>query len=131
MIHFRLDPRSGVPTYLQLVNQIRRAVRNGTLRPGTQLPTAREVVAALAINPNTVFKAYTELERSGLVVSRQGQGTFVAKGPLAPLAADLRDRLQRGLQAWLRRAQEAGLDREAVEDLFAAVLDEADRAGVA
>ncbi len=78
MIHLHLDPRSGRPPYQQLVQQIRFAVRNGTLQPGMRLPAAREVVASLAINPNTVFKAYTELEREGLVASRPGQGTFVA-----------------------------------------------------
>ena len=75
MIEFELDQRSGLPTYLQLVQQVRHALRLGLLQPGDQLPTAKEVVAKLAINPNTVLKAYRELERDGLVAARPGQGT--------------------------------------------------------
>jgi GntR family transcriptional regulator len=78
MIEFRLDPRSGVPTYLQLVHQVKQALRLGMLQTGDQLPTVKEVVAALAINPNTVLKAYRELDLEGLVEGRRGQGTFVA-----------------------------------------------------
>ena len=79
MIQFRLDPRSGVSTYLQLVQQVRHALRLGMLRPGDQLPTVKEVVGSLAINPNTVLKAYRDLERAGLVEGRPGVGTFVLK----------------------------------------------------
>ena len=78
MIIFHLDQRSGVPTYLQLVQQVRQAVRLGILRPGDQLPTVKEVVGTLAINPNTVLKAYRELDHEGLVAARRGVGTFVA-----------------------------------------------------
>ena len=78
MIEFHLDARSGVPTYLQLVQQVRQAVRLGILRPGDQLPTVKEVVSALAINPNTVLKAYRELDLEGLVEGRRGVGTFVS-----------------------------------------------------
>ena len=85
-IRFRLDQASGVPTYLQLVQQTKHAVRYGMLRPGDRLPTAREVVLDLAINPNTVLKAYRELEREGFVYSRPGAGTFVADDAPAPLA---------------------------------------------
>ena len=81
MIHFHLDARSGVPTYLQLVQQVRQAVRLGILLPGDQLPTVKEVVSTLAINPNTVLKAYRELDREGLVVGRRGVGTFVSGEP--------------------------------------------------
>src|SRR5881409_3909780 len=76
-IDFRLDPASGVPTYLQLVQQVEQAVRLGYLRQGDQLPKVREVVASLAINPNTVLKAYRELEHKGLANGRPGQGTFI------------------------------------------------------
>lgn len=117
MIRFELDARSGLPTYQQLIQQVRHAVRLGLLQPGEQLPTAREVVAQLAINPNTVLKAYRELEHAGLVVARQGQGTFVADGvvstPLAEQGA-LRNRLAR----WVRDAREAGLEDEDLEALF-------------
>ena len=76
-IEFRLDPASGVPTYLQLVHQVEHALRLGYLEPGDQLPKVRDVVASLAINPNTVSKAYRELETKGLIVGRPGQGTFI------------------------------------------------------
>ena len=73
MIEFHLDTRSGVPTYLQLVQQVRQAVRLGISQPGDQLPTVKEVVGSLAINPNTVLKAYRELDREGLVEGRRGR----------------------------------------------------------
>src|SRR5580658_7718517 len=76
-IEFRLDPASGVPTYLQLVHQVEHALRLGYLKPGDQLPKVRDVVASLAINPNTVSKAYKELETKGLAIGRPGQGTFI------------------------------------------------------
>src|SRR5258708_35035773 len=77
MIEFQLDPVSGVATYLQLVQQVRDALRLGLLEPGDKLPTAQQVVARLAINPNTVLKAYRDLEREGLVRGRPGMGAFV------------------------------------------------------
>ena len=79
MIQFQLDAASGVATYLQLVQQVHDALRLGLLEPGEQLPTAQQVVAKLAINPNTVLKAYRDLEREGLVRARPGQGTFVIR----------------------------------------------------
>lgn len=77
MIDFRIDGASGLTTYGQIVQQVRQAVRLGRLLPGDQLPTIKDVVAKLAINPNTVLKAYRELEVLGLVDSRQGRGTFI------------------------------------------------------
>ncbi|MFT7841076.1 GntR family transcriptional regulator [Saccharothrix sp. BKS2] len=120
MIEFRIDPRSGVATYQQLVNQTRHALRLGLLRPGDQLPTAKEVVAATAINPNTVLKAYRELEREGLVEARRGVGTFVSSAPPQPDAAEIGAELA----DWVRRAKAQGLDREYVEALVKARLDE-------
>src|SRR4051812_35651092 len=76
-VEFRLDPASGVPTYLQLVQQVEQALRLGYLKPGDQLPKVRDAVASLAINPNTVLKAYRELETKGLAAGRPGQGTFI------------------------------------------------------
>src|ERR1700730_17663540 len=92
-LEFRLSTKSGVSPYLQLVHQVRHAIRLGMLRPGGQLPTARETVASLAINPTTVLKAYRELEHEGLVTGRPGQGTFVLKtigGPPSPELETLR-----------------------------------------
>jgi GntR family transcriptional regulator len=120
---FRIDSSSGVPIYRQLVEQVRREVTLGRLQPGDQLPTLREVVDTLAINPNTVVKAYTELEHEGLVVRRQGMGTFVATA-LPPAALPAPPALRASLLRWVQRAQEAGLSREQIRLLVAAVLDE-------
>jgi GntR family transcriptional regulator len=107
---------------MQLVQQVRHAILYGMLAPGDQLPTAREVVEALAINPNTVLKAYTELEREGLVRSRPGLGTFVLKGAVKPLTKPVHARLRRSLERWLQTAHDAGLDREAIVGLFMLAL---------
>ena len=123
VIEFHLDPRSGVATYLQIVQQVKEALRLGTLDVGDQLPTVREVVADLAINPNTVAKAYRELEREGLVVARQGRGTFVAS-TLAPASLRHHEQLRAELESWLRSALAAGLDEESVRALISATLRE-------
>src|SRR2546423_11767355 len=112
MIRFRLESASGVPPYLQLVQQVRQALRMGILRPGDQLPTVKEVVGSIAINPNTVLKAYRDLERAGLVEGRPGVGTFVLKTLKGP-PPDKHATLQRGLDRWLRSAFESGMDIEA------------------
>src|SRR6266566_2390412 len=117
MFEFHLDRMSGITTYWQLVQQVQRAIRVGRLKPGDQLPTAREVVAKLAINPNTVHKAYRELERDGLVGVRPGQGTFVERSLTGPGFAML-GRLRQGLAGWLDEAKTAGLDDEEIEALF-------------
>ncbi|MET8129645.1 GntR family transcriptional regulator [Streptomyces sp. NPDC005065] len=120
-VEFRIDRRSGVATYLQIVQQTKQALRLGLLEPGDRLPTAREVVEATAINPNTVLKAYRELEREGLVEARRGLGTFVRRtlGSTAITDTPLRGQLT----DWVRRAREAGLERDDVNALFTAVLD--------
>ena len=117
MIEFHLDARSGVAPYRQLIHQVRQALRLGLLREGDQLPKVKDVVARLAINPNTVLKAYRELEYEGLVAARPGIGTFVT-GTLdgGPLAAH--GPLRHELQRWLGRARRAGLDDESIEALF-------------
>ena len=117
MIEFRLDRGSGVATYLQLVHQVKQALRLGLLRPGDRLPTAKEVVAQLGINPNTVLKAYRDLEREGLVAPRPGQGTFVQQSLVSPSLAGT-DRLQRALASWVRDARAAGLTAEDMTALF-------------
>ena len=121
MIEFHLDGRSGVAPYLQLIHQVRHALRLGLLREGDQLPKVKDVAAGLAINPNTVLKAYRELEYEGLAAARPGIGTFVT-GTLgsAPLAAHVP--LRRELQRWLAKARRAGLDDESIEALFASTF---------
>lgn len=117
MIEFRLEGRSNVVPYLQLVEQVRQALRMGLLAPGDRLPTVREVAGSLAINPNTVLKAYRELELEGLVEGRPGQGTFVLRSLVGPSLASQAG-LRRELVAWLRRARKAGLDRDDVVALI-------------
>ncbi|MFB7945763.1 GntR family transcriptional regulator [Kitasatospora phosalacinea] len=128
MIEYRLDRRSGVPTYQQIVQQTRQALRLGLLQPGDKLPTAREVVERTAVNPNTVLKAYRELEREGLVAPRPGLGTFVLRSLARPGAAG-DGPLRAELTAWVDRARGAGLDREDVAALVASVLDQRFAAG--
>jgi GntR family transcriptional regulator len=117
-IEFRLDPNSGVPTYLQIVQQVEHALRLGYLVKGDQLPKVREVVASLAINPNTVLKAYRELEHKGLANGRPGQGTFI-EGTLDVVPLQDQHALKRGLTRWLTEATEAGLDEEGIAALIA------------
>jgi GntR family transcriptional regulator len=117
VIEFHLDGRSGVAPYMQLIQQVRRAMRLGLLRAGDQLPTVKDVVAKVAINPNTVLKAYRELEYEGLVSARPGVGTFVTR-TLADGSLAAHEPLRAELRAWLARARAAGLDDESVEALF-------------
>ncbi len=122
-IVFRLDPASGVPTYLQLVRQVEDALLLGYLGPGDQLPKVRDAVAELAINPNTVLKAYRELEHKGFASGRPGQGTFITAGlrlPPPPALSGLRRQLVR----WLDAADAAGLDENSVSALFSTTLRE-------
>ena len=117
MIEFHLDGRSGVAPYMQLIHQVRQALRLGLLREGDQLPTVKDVASGLAINPNTVLKAYRELEYEGLVAARPGIGTFVT-GTLGGASLAAHGPLRRDLQEWLTKARRAGLDDESIEDLF-------------
>ncbi len=120
-IEFRLDPGSGVPTYLQLVHQVEHALRLGYLKPGDQLPKVRDAVGALAIHPNTVLKAYKELEIKGLTAGRPGQGTFV-QATLTQVALPELTTLRRSLSGWLTAADEAGLDEDGIVALFTSAL---------
>ncbi|GAA0484332.1 MULTISPECIES: GntR family transcriptional regulator [Streptomyces] len=123
MVEFRIDRRSGVATYQQIVQQVRQALRLGTLVEGDRLPTAAQVAAATKVNPNTTLKAYRELEREGLVEPRPGLGTFVSRTLARPESAG--DAVLRAeLADWLDRARTEGLDREDVEALFSAVLED-------
>jgi GntR family transcriptional regulator len=117
VIEFHLDTRSGVSPYLQIVQQARRALRLGLLREGDQLPTVKEVVARLAINPNTVLKAYRQLEHEGLAVARPGVGTFVTK-TLSGASLAAHGPLRQELKRWLVKARRAGLDEDSIEALF-------------
>ena len=121
MISFRVDSRSVVPPYLQIVQQVRQALRMGVLDVGDQLPTVREVVSATAINPNTVLKAYKELETKGLAAGRPGQGTFV-QATLSQVALPELAGLHKALSGWLAAADGAGLDADGIVALFTSAL---------
>ena len=130
MIEFHLDARSGLSPYQQVVQQVRHALRLGLLNEGDQLPKVKDVVADLAINPNTVLKAYRELEHDGLVSARPGVGTFVTGtlngasfAAIAPLRQDLR--------RWLSKARKAGLDEESIEALLMSTFRDSTREEIA
>ena len=117
MIIFRIDTASGVSPYRQLVQQVRQALLLGILREGDQLPTVKEVVASVAINPNTVLKAYRELEFEGLAEGRPGVGTFVTRS-LADSSLAAHASLRKDLAGWFAKARRAGLDDDSIAALF-------------
>jgi GntR family transcriptional regulator len=125
LINFRLDPRTGLAPYRQLVDQVRQAVSLGLLRPGDRLPSVREVVTQVTINPNTVHRAYRDLEHEGVVEGRPGLGTFVAASATSRVTAEDRAVLAEEFLEWVGRARRAGLDGEGITALIAvAVLPE-------
>jgi GntR family transcriptional regulator len=130
MIEFRIDPRSGVPPYRQLVHQVRQALHLGVLREGDQLPTVKDVVGQVAINPNTVLKAYRELEHEGLAAGRPGLGTFVTRSLVGEAVA-----AHKGLQSernrWLAKARRAGLDEASIVALFESTVHASSGEGAA
>jgi GntR family transcriptional regulator len=117
VIEFHLDSRSGVAPYLQLIQQVRQALRLGLLREGDQLPTVKDVSGSLAINPNTVLKAYRELEYEGLASARPGVGTFVTM-TLSTDSIAVYTELSHDLQGWISKARAAGLDDESIGAIF-------------
>jgi GntR family transcriptional regulator len=123
-MEFHLDQRSGLPMYLQIVQQVKEALRLGLLDVGDQLPTVKEVVSVLAINPNTVAKAYRELEHEGLVSARPGRGTFISSTLIAS-SLEHHEALRRSLLAWLREAERAGIDEESILALINSTVREA------
>ena len=131
MFVFRLDSASGVPPYLQLVHQVRQAVLLGYLVEGDQLPLIREAVEQMAINPNTVSKAYRQLENEGLVTAKPGVGTFVTGTPTVTVSPARYTTLRRGLDRWLRDAHAAGLDDDAITALIGIARRDLAEAGAA
>jgi GntR family transcriptional regulator len=125
MLDFRIDSSSGLAPYSQLVQQVKQALRLGWLQPGDKLPTAHEVAASVAINPNTVQKAYKELEYEGLVAGRPGQGTFVARSLTQATPASVLA-LSRRLERWIAAARAAGLDDDGIMDVVRATMRDLD-----
>ncbi len=124
MIEFHLNSRSGLSPYQQLVQQVRHALRLGLLNEGDRLPTVKDVAKQMAVNPNTVLKAYRELEHDGLVAARPGVGTFVTR-TLADGTLAAQGPLRKELQRWLTKARLAGLDDESIEALFVSTFHNA------
>ena len=126
-ILFRLNPRIGIAPYRQLVDQVRQAVELGRLRGGDQLPSVRDVVTQVTINPNTVHRAYRELEHLGLAEGRLGLGTFITENPVALTADTGNAELSRQLQLWSQRARAAGLDEDDMLELLRRILNREER----
>lgn len=122
MIEFRIEGRSGVPPYLQLVHQVEDAVRLGHLLKDDKLPTVKHIARTLAINPNTVMKAYRELEYRGLARGRPGLGTFIT-AEITPIATPIQIELRAELEAWTTKAVAAGLSSDEIASLTTSVLD--------
>jgi len=122
LINFRLDPRTGLAPYRQLVDQVRRAVNLGLLRPGDRMPSVREVVTQITINPNTVHRAYRDLEHEGVVEGRAGLGTFVTASASSWVTTEDRNVLLEELRGWVGRARQAGLDDEGIAALVAVAV---------
>ena len=130
MLDFRVDPTGGVAPYLQLVQQVKQALRLGWLQPGDKLPTVHEVAASVAVNPNTVLKAYRELEREGLAVGRPGQGTYIQRS-LSQVTPASYGTLRRRLERWIVAARAAGLDDDGIMDIVLATMRDANAAEIA
>src|ERR1700761_6824178 len=130
MIEFQLDTASGVATYLQLVQQVRQALQLGILEPGDRLPTAQQVVAKLAINPNTVLKAYRDLEREGLARARPGQGTFIVRS-IPRTDPETQARFRASMSQWLQAARAAGLGPDDIEAIYRTAVRDSFSEGVA
>ena len=120
-LHLHVNSHSGVAAYMQLIQQVRHALRLGVLAEGDQLPTVKEVAALVAVNPNTVLKAYRELEYEGLVKAQAGRGTFVT-ATLTNASVARHETLERELTEWIAGARKAGLDDESIEALFMATM---------
>ncbi len=119
-----VDPRSGVPIYLQVIEQIKRSVAIGILQAGEQLPTVKQLALDLTINPNTVAKAYRDLERDGVIETSPGRGSFVrANGVAESAKAAASDVAREALESAIREAKSVGLDRNEVRKLAEAALD--------
>jgi GntR family transcriptional regulator len=129
LIRFRLDPRTGVPAYRQLIDQVRHAIRTGLLSPGDQIPSVRQVVGQISINPNTVHRAYRDLEGAGVIEGRPGLGTFVTDSAVPPTSPGDQQELHDSLVGWVRSARRAGVDDDGLRGLLAAALRELDDEG--
>jgi GntR family transcriptional regulator len=119
-----LNPNSGVPVYLQLMEQVKHAVATGALRPGDQLPGLRKLAESLVINPNTVAKAYRELEHEGVIELRHGSGAFITERSVASTSTALMRKAERMAKELVRNLLDTGLSEEEIRRLVEAALTE-------
>jgi GntR family transcriptional regulator len=115
---FHINSASGIPIYLQLVQQVEQAVASGLLTAGQQLPSVRDLALQLTINPNTVARAYRELERSGVVLTTRGRGTFVADAAARALAAGRRETVEAFVRRVAAESRRLGVEPEALAELL-------------
>lgn len=121
---FTVDPHTGVPIYLQLIEQVKRSVALGVLAPGERLPTVKQLAIDLTINPNTVARAYRELERDGVIETSVGRGSFVSQnGAGDQAAASIIDVASSSVDAAVREAKSMGLKRTHLRELFNKALE--------
>jgi GntR family transcriptional regulator len=121
--NFNVDPRSGVPLYTQLIEQVKRSIAVGALLPGERLPTVKQLAVDLTINPNTVARAYRDLERDGVIETSPGRGSFVRDGDLVQTRKTLTDVAAVALEAAVRDARAIGLDKAALQALLARIIE--------
>ena len=124
-----IDPSSHVPIYLQIADAVRAAVAAGVYRPGEMLPSLRAMAIQSHVNPNTVQRAYDELEREGLIYSQRGRGLFVAERGTASAQSLAGDGVRRAFDEAIRAGQIAGMSAEQVQKIFDAALQHAPQAG--
>jgi GntR family transcriptional regulator len=119
---FRPNPSSGVPIYLQLMEQVKHAIETGALRAGDQLPGMRPLAEELVMNPNTVAKAYRELEHEGVIELRHGAGAFVARNPRAKKLADRLPEAQSIVASAVKKVRALGISDEELRRLIEAEM---------
>jgi GntR family transcriptional regulator len=129
-MYIRLDPNSGTPLHLQIKEQVRLALATGVLHPGDQLPTVRDLAADLRINPNTIARVYRDLQAEGLILSRQGSGSFVSEGARTLVDAQTPELVRSRMRGVVALGLSVGLSHDDLADAFAETIDEAKAAGV-
>jgi len=120
--NFNVDPRSGVPIYTQLIDQVKRSIAVGALAPGERLPTVKQLAVDLTINPNTVARAYRDLERDGVIETSPGRGSFVRESDIVQTRKNLTEVAAVALEAAIRDARSIGVDRATLEALAARLI---------
>jgi GntR family transcriptional regulator len=121
--NFNVDPRSGVPLYTQLIDQVKRSIAVGALAPGERLPTVKQLAVDLTVNPNTVARAYRDLERDGVIETSPGRGSFVRGSDVAQTRRTVADVAAVALEAAIRDARSIGVERPALEALVERLIE--------